>query len=75
MAGTDALEHDAAAWLAEHLDDVLLQPADEAAGLVIAAGLKPRTVREGDAMTMDYRTDRVTLVVTPGRTVSRAQAG
>lgn len=50
-------------------------PADEARAIIAAAGGQTRVVEPGGSVTMDYRPDRVTLVVADGRVVSTPAIG
>jgi hypothetical protein len=48
---------------------------EEARAIVAAAGGVTRTVEPGGSVTLDYRPDRVTLVVAGGRVVATPTVG
>ncbi len=57
------------------LEALVGRSADEAQAAVTAAGGTLRTVSAGEAMTMEYRADRVTLLIEGGQVVRNLGIG
>ncbi len=57
------------------LDALVGQPVADAQAAVEAAGGATRIVAPGDAVTLDYRPDRVTILAEDGRVVERPTIG
>ena len=66
---------DASAWAAEHGAEVEGLGAQEAEQRVRAAGLSPRTVVPESVVTLEFRSDRVTLHTDADGTVTAVRPG
>lgn len=66
---------DARTWADEHAPALIGLPADRAVEIVVDAGLRARTAQPDSALTMEYRADRVTLLLDGRGAVSAVRPG
>ena len=66
---------DARKWLEAHRAELVGLAGPDAAALVAAAGLQARSAAPGEALTLDFRPARVTLLTDAEGRIRDARAG
>lgn len=66
---------DATGWAADHAAEIEGLSAQEAEQRVRAAGLSPRTVVPESVVTLEFRSDRITLHTDAGGVVTAVRPG
>lgn len=62
-------------WAAANAAHLVGTPVAEAADAVTGAGLRPRTAGPGEALTLAFRPDRITLLTDADGVVTEVRAG
>lgn len=68
-------DRDSGAWVGRNIASLLGRSCEEAADFVRSAGLLVRVVQSGASLTMEYRANRVTLIVGEDERIVRVQPG